>query len=105
MATNKRTWTPQIVRDRIKVMQIVNRLQAFALGEQIGGHAVKMSTQQIRAAEILLRKTVPDLSAVSVTGEDGKPLQVNLVSFLNVKPEDVDPPANQKPEEATNDDH
>lgn len=98
MATNKRTWTPQIVRDRIKVMQIVNRLQAFVLGEQIGGRDVKMSTQQIRAAEILLRKTVPDLSSVSVTGQDGKPLQVNLVSFLNVKPEDLEPPKPQEPE-------
>lgn len=85
MATNKRTWTPQIVRDRIKVMQIVNRLQDFALNVP----GVKMTTQQIRAAEILLRKTVPDLSSVALSGEDGRPLQVQLVSFLDATKESL----------------
>ena len=53
------------VRDRIRVSMIVNRLHKHVAGE------LKMSSTQIKAAEILLRKAVPDLKQIEHTGEIG----------------------------------
>ena len=50
-------------RERIKAGEILNRLERHALGE------VEMTQTQIRAAEVLLRKALPDLSAVEHSGE------------------------------------
>jgi hypothetical protein len=52
-------------RTKIQTSQLVNRLMAHALGD------VEMTPTQVRAAEVLLRKTLPDLSNVdqNVTGE------------------------------------
>ena len=57
-------------REKIKVTQIVHRLNSCALGEQ------EMSKEQIRAAEILLKKALPDLSSVSMTDGDGGPARM-----------------------------
>jgi hypothetical protein len=54
---------PQATRDRIKTSMLVNRLADHVLNGQ------EMSPTQIRAAEILLKKTLPDLSAVEQTGD------------------------------------
>jgi len=50
-------------RTRIKVGNIINRLQKHVDGE------IDMSATQLRAAEILLRKTLPDLTSVEHSGE------------------------------------
>lgn len=63
MAAPKRMWTPAIVRERIQVTKLQQRLENHALG------LVDMSATQIKAAEILLKKTVPDLSSVEHSGE------------------------------------
>lgn len=57
-----------MVRDKIQASQLINRLENHALGE------TELSQTQIKAIEILLRKTLPDLSAVAHegTGEDGE---------------------------------
>jgi len=64
-------------RQTIKVTQIINRLTNHMNGE------CDMSNSQIKAAEILLKKALPDLQAVSVTTEDEEgnkiPLNVNVV--------------------------
>jgi len=59
------------VRERIKSTLLVERLQDHILGHQ------EMSQTQIKAAEILLRKTIPDLKAVETTlqGEGGGPVR------------------------------
>jgi hypothetical protein len=57
-----RPWTPDKVRERIQTTQITKRLQAHVMGE------VEMTTTQITAALGLLRKTLPDLTAVSHSG-------------------------------------
>lgn len=56
------------VRSRIRAGGIVKRLEDHVLGK------VEMSATQVSAALGLLRKTVPDLSAVEHTGKDGEPL-------------------------------
>jgi len=58
------------IRAKIQASQLVNRLTKHALGE------VELSATQIRAIEILLKKSVPDLSAVELSGPDGNPVEV-----------------------------
>jgi hypothetical protein len=45
----------EVTRERIRATLLVERLQAHAMGE------LELTATQIRAAEILLRKCVPDL--------------------------------------------
>ncbi len=72
-------------RSAIKTTQLVKRLNCFALGEKDdAGNEVRLDTQQLRAIEILLRKTLPDLSAVIVEGE----ITQNVVSATPKTPEE-----------------
>lgn len=55
---------------------VIKKLMAHVLED------AEMSSTQIRAAEILLKKTVPDLSATQLTGgngEDSLPVQINMI--------------------------
>lgn len=63
MATRLRKDQTERSRLAIKTTQIIHRLQKFVDGE------VEMTSAQIRAAEILLKKTVPDLSSVEMVAE------------------------------------
>lgn len=49
-------------RAKIKTSQLVNRLSSHALGK------LKLEATQIRAIEVLLKKTLPDLSSVELKG-------------------------------------
>ncbi len=54
-------------RTAIQATQLVKRLQGHALGE------IELTPSQVRAIEILLRKTLPDLMAIHQTsGDDTK---------------------------------
>lgn len=62
------------VRTKIQASQLINVLQNHALGK------VKrdLSPSRLRAIEILLRKSVPDLSTVEMTGPDGGPHSIKI---------------------------
>jgi hypothetical protein len=62
MAIRKNLSHPDKVRARIRSSQLVNRLTEHVLG------AVEMKPSQVTAALGLLKKTVPDLSAIEHTG-------------------------------------
>lgn len=47
------------MRTKIQTSQLINRLQDHALGE------LELSQSQIKAIEVLIRKTLPDLSQVT----------------------------------------
>ena len=65
------------VRAKIQASQLINVLQNHALGE-----TEELSASRLKAIEILLRKSVPDLSAVQMTGADGGAVLTSLtVSF------------------------
>jgi len=66
-------------RKKIQVTQIVNRLNKVALGSE------EMTTQQLKAAEILLRKALPDLSAVHSTDNES----VSFEDWLSALPEEA----------------
>jgi hypothetical protein len=51
------------VRARIKATQLVNRLQAHIFD------GLPLALSQVRAIEILLRKCIPDLTAVAVKAD------------------------------------
>jgi hypothetical protein len=65
----KATGWPVEVRQRIRTSMLLNRLTAHALGEPDPqtGKPVELSATQIRAIEILLKKSLPDLSATAIT--------------------------------------
>jgi hypothetical protein len=62
MAARKKKQQTESTKDRIKAGLLMNRLENHALSDE-----EIMTSTQIRAAEILLRKVVPDLS--HATGE------------------------------------
>lgn len=58
------------VRTKIQASQLINVLQNHALGQ-----TEELAQSRIKAIEILLRKSVPDLSAVTVSGDPENPLE------------------------------
>lgn len=56
-------------REKIRTTQLVNRLEKHALGE------ISMEPTQVRAIEVLLRKSLPDLSSVTLSGDEDKPVR------------------------------
>ncbi len=58
-------------RAKIQAAQLVNRLTAHACGE------LELSNTQVRAIEVLLRKTLPDLSDVRME-VDAQPITFQL---------------------------
>ena len=58
------------VRAKIQTSQLINRLTDHALGN------VELSPTQVRAIEILIKKTLPDLSTVELTGDADNPVEL-----------------------------
>ncbi len=58
------------VRAKIQTSQLINRLQGDALGK------LDLTDGQRASINILLRKSLPDLSAVELTGGEGGPLKM-----------------------------
>ena len=69
-------WTPQKVRERIRVSMLVKRLTDHVDNPE----KHKMSRTQLKAIEILLRKALPDLAAVDTTvhGDKNAPIALTL---------------------------
>lgn len=60
------------IRSRIQTTQLVKRLQCFALEQpDDAGNVVEIDSGRMKAIEILLRKSLPDLSAVTIDGDMG----------------------------------
>jgi hypothetical protein len=57
------------VRAKIQTTQLVKRLQDDALGN------IKLEDGRRKSIEILLRKSLPDLSNVTVSGDKDNPLK------------------------------
>lgn len=65
------------VRLKIKTSQLVNRLQDFALDgmDPKTGDPIEIDGPRLKAIEILLRKSLPDLSSVTLSGDDQNPIR------------------------------
>lgn len=68
-------------KNKIKASILAGRLYQHANGE------IDMSQSQIKAADILLKKLVPDLARNELTGEGGGPVQVGVsLNISGVEP-------------------
>ena len=71
----KRTLRPRHqdeIRAKIGVSQLITLLNKHALGKKLKtakGDMVELSPSRIKAAEILLRKVIPDLSSTEISGQ------------------------------------
>lgn len=63
-------------RAKIQTSQLLNRLNDHVFG--VDGIPVEVSQTQMKAIEILLRKTLPDLSAVTVGGDPENPHKLEI---------------------------
>ena len=70
MAIRKKLNHDDKTREKIQKSQIVNSLINHALGK------TEMSATQVRAAEILLKKILPDLQSIALTDSDGGPVRI-----------------------------
>lgn len=72
------------VRKKIQASQLINVLQDHAFG-----HSEELSQSRMKAIEILLKKSVPDLSAITLEnamGDDGKPQGFQIIQRTIVDP-------------------
>ena len=72
----------EVVKDHIQTTQLIKRLQDHALG------IVEMSATQVRAAESLIKKRLPDLAAVQHSGDSDNPLFPDSVNVNVVRPKE-----------------
>lgn len=72
------------VRRKIQASQLINVLQKHALDPT----SDEIPKSRLKAIEILLRKSVPDLTAVTLSGDDENPLMVNQIirKVVDAKP-------------------
>lgn len=70
MAVRKQLWHPDEVRQKIQTSQLINRLTNHALSDT----GPIMDASQVKAAQILLGKAIPDLAAIEHSGPDGGPI-------------------------------
>ena len=89
MAARNRPGRPDAVtisrahRDQIQCSMILNRLHSFIKvdPDRPRDTDVRMTRTQVFAALALLRKALPDLASVEVSGNPDKPLMVQVVRF------------------------
>jgi len=80
MAARMRKTHQDDVRSKIQTSQLVNRLTDHALGK------IELSPTQVRAIEVLIKKTLPDLATLQLTGDEDNPLQtVTKVQLVGVR--------------------
>jgi hypothetical protein len=65
------------VREKIRASQLINRLHKCAFGE------ISLTMTQVRAIEILLRKSIPDLAAAEIKSEQTRRYVVEVPPVLD----------------------
>lgn len=92
MATRKQLFHPDEVKKKIQTSQLINRLQNHALftdhDDEAKCRKTLMTDSQVRAAFGLLDKVVPSLKAVELSGNEDRPVGVQLIERVIVKASD-----------------
>lgn len=77
MAARKRNWqtnkTREKIRDSIKVGQLVKRLEEHVFSDKSKDDFKEMTQTQIKAAEVLLQRTLPTLSSAEIVEQEKEP--------------------------------
>ena len=81
MAARLRLKHQDEVRTKIQTSQLINRLQNHALDDS----DKEISSSRLKAIEILLRKSLPDLTSVTLTGDPENPVAVTEIVRKVVK--------------------
>ncbi len=68
MAARIRTRHQDEVRAKIQASVLIGLLEQHAMGE------IELSASRIRAIELLLKKSIPDLQSVEITGDEYAPV-------------------------------
>lgn len=67
-------------RDKHKIGKLMSRIEQHANGE------ADMTSTQLKAAEIFLRKTLPDLNKTELSGDQEKPVKLSgKIEIVHVK--------------------
>jgi len=77
-------------REKLKTSALINRLQTFALDDPDNPTGPRMTRTQAQVALSLLRKVLPDMQALEITGAEGAPIQVQVLRFSDG--EQLEPP-------------
>lgn len=80
MAKRNNLTQDEATRKRIQTSQLINRLNTHALSDK-----ELMTNSQVNAAKILLNKSVPDLSSMTLSGDKDRPLFPEKVEVVLVK--------------------
>lgn len=73
MAVRKNLSHDERTRQKIQTSQLINRLEKSAFGE------IDLTPQQLKSIEILLKKSLPDLSSVQLTGDADNPVVAKVI--------------------------
>jgi hypothetical protein len=84
MATRKNLKQTLKTREKIQTSQLINRLQNHALSEEIN----ELKPSQLKAIEILLKKSLPDLQSTEITGDSDAPVSLNVITGIKPKSND-----------------
>jgi len=68
------------VRTKIQTSQLVNVLQNHALGLTEN----EISATRMKAIELLLKKSLPDLSSTEITGDVDQPVSIKVITGIDV---------------------
>jgi hypothetical protein len=81
MAARIRKKHQEETRARIQTSQLINRLQNHALSEEVN----ELKPSQLRAIEILLKKSLPDLQSTEITGDSDAPVNLKVITGIPKK--------------------
>jgi hypothetical protein len=68
------------IRTKIQTSQLVNVLQNHALGLSEN----EISATRMKAIELLLKKSLPDLSSTEITGDADQPVSIKVITGIDV---------------------
>ena len=90
-ATKRNGMRHEEAREKIKTTQLINRLQNHIDAHPETKDLAKklLSDSQVRATLGLLKKSLPDLQSVELTGDPENPVNMNIgFTVQGVKPKD-----------------
>ena len=65
----------QMVRDKIQASKLIAVLQDHALGI-----SEELKPTRLKAIEMLLKKSIPDLQSIELTGDPDKPVEHRIIT-------------------------
>ena len=80
MAERLRKRHQEEIRTKIQTSQLVNVLQNHALGLSEN----EISATRMKAIELLLKKSLPDLSSTEITGDAEQPVSIKVITGIDV---------------------